>query len=810
MRATANRTWRRHARLGTVLLSAAAAVTASSLVIPAQASGGAATVQPHQVSVADLPAPGLVDLGGSNPLMPAPMGLGDGGTPLPGTAQGVELPAPSDPSTSGGGGSNGGTGGPLGATSNVERLQSFEGIDYTGHTPPDTQLAVGPTAMIEMVNNSARISDRAGNAQSTFGLDSFYGSSSVGTDPRVVYDPVSGRYFASYELRTAGGDTVAVAASSDSTPWSWCYVYINTNSSGHTFDQPKLGISDDKVVVSWNEYNPNWVGSVIEVAQKSDLMTCAVVHVWTSAPDSSRFGLQPSAELSSTTTEWLTWHNPATNVIGAASVTGTPSAGTTAVSYTSFTFSAGTLNEPPAAHQPAGGDSTIATGDSRMLSSVFRSGIVWTSFTGGCTPPGSGLRDCAFFFRLDTSNLSSANVYWNWINNNFDIYYPSVTVIPNGDLVFGGTTSSTTTNTGGAVYVIAGAVFNGSFTGVRLATAALPYACACNRWGDYSATVLDPVDANDAWSAQEYGGISGCAACWGTIVGKVTRYTPAITGASLSTYTANSTCSPTVTLDGSEFARGDSVVHVAGFGVTPSWTSTDRISFNLPSASPQSTGITVTDSIGGSNAIAFTYVADTVAPASSSSVSPVPNGAGWNNTAPTVTLTSSDNSCGSGMSQLQWSATGAQPSGTTTVSGGPGAISTTIAITSTGVTTISYRGVDRAGVAEAWNTLTVRYDNLRPTAIIDGLPTQSITSGTPITGNAGDDISGIATVTLTFTAATGSVTRTAGCVSGCGTTFEQWSVSTAGLTGNYTVTATATDYAGNASLPSQPVEFFIS
>jgi len=102
----------------------------------------------------------------------------------------------------------------------------------------------------------------------------------------------------------------------------------------------------------------------------------------------------------------------------------------------------------------------------------------------------------------------------------------------------------------------------------------------------------------------------------------------------------------------------------------------------------------------------------------------------------------------------------------------------------------------------------LKYDATPPTATINGGPIQIQLAGTPLTGTAADNLSGVASIKVSFAnllGLQGTTTRQATCTSGCGTTAATWSVSTAGLLGIYTVTATATDVAGNTGTRSPPV-----
>src|SRR5207247_824557 len=84
----------------------------------------------------------------------------------------------------------------------------FEGLDDGNDsavvgftlTPPDPQVAVGPNHVFEMVNVIGRIYTRAGGSVQTFALRSFFGvpAGYSDTDPKVFYDALSNRWFASY------------------------------------------------------------------------------------------------------------------------------------------------------------------------------------------------------------------------------------------------------------------------------------------------------------------------------------------------------------------------------------------------------------------------------------------------------------------------------------------------------------------------------------------------------------------------------------------------------------------------------------
>ncbi len=99
-----------------------------------------------------------------------------------------------------------------------------------------------------------------------------------------------------------------------------------------------------------------------------------------------------------------------------------------------------------------------------------------------------------------------------------------------------------------------------------------------------------------------------------------------------------------------------------------------------------------------------------VPPATTIAAVPQPNGAEWNNSDITLSLVSTGSNGGAAVKQITYSATGAQSIATTVV---PGA-STSFAITTEGITTITFFGTDNAGNVERAKTLTIRLDKTAP------------------------------------------------------------------------------------------------
>ena len=124
--------------------------------------------------------------------------------------------------------------------------------------PPDTQLATGPSSVLETVNSSMSVWSKTGAFQAAIDLNVFFGvpSGFSFSDPRVLYDAESGRWFVSGFSFDSSNDSqtyLAVSASSDPTQdWN---VYVVADETGVLTDQPMTGVCNDKVVEGWDDFS---------------------------------------------------------------------------------------------------------------------------------------------------------------------------------------------------------------------------------------------------------------------------------------------------------------------------------------------------------------------------------------------------------------------------------------------------------------------------------------------------------------------------------------------------------------------------
>jgi hypothetical protein len=154
-------------------------------------------------------------------------------------------------------------------------------------------------------------------------------------------------------------------------------------------------------------------------------------------------------------------------------------------------------------------------------------------------------------------------------------------------------------------------------------------------------------------------------------------------------------------------------------------------------------------------------VGDSTPPVVTAIATPGANASGWNNTAVQVALAATDETGGSGVKQLTYSATGAQVIATTTVAGATALVT----IAAEGDTTFSVFATDNAGNVSTARTLTVRIDTTSPTIAGARSPAANVAgwnnTDVTVTFTCSDARSGVATCTGPTTVSTEGQDQTA-------------------------------------------------
>ncbi len=442
------------------------------------------------------------------------------------------------------------TGGHSAPLANIDTSSSaragggFDGLNQQqggNYIPPDVQVAAGPNDLVELVNNAGGVFSKNGTSISTFDLGVFFGTGNDYTgDPRVVFDGSSGRWFMSIyqadSLKLVTKSSVDLAVSTTNDPTGNWTIYTLVTSPDFP-DAPIIGVSDDKLVASANDFSSNttrFLGAQYWILNKNEMITAAkTIDFQSVGPDPSRESIYPADSLSSTMTQYLVTVGAGDIANNSTSVqllliTGLPP-GNVTVSSASLVVPA--ISQPPPGVQP-GTNSTINPNDFRVLSAVWYQGNLWYSLNDACAPTGdTQTRSCARLTEINTNtpgviqdmDLGAPGQYY---------FYPALSVdgMGNLDIVYG--YSSSTIYPSLAVTGQAAARSGGALAPTQVlvqgtaADTSSSLAPPFGRYGDYFGAAVDPSNSSLVWVGGEYhssaGGICLSGSCWSTFIDSVT------------------------------------------------------------------------------------------------------------------------------------------------------------------------------------------------------------------------------------------------------------------------------------------------
>ena len=417
------------------------------------------------------------------------------------------------------------------STSALSTATGFKGINFTqgfGGDPPDVSLAVGPTHAVEWVNNGWAAYLRNGtlvqvtHSNVTFNTGPDHHSLS---DPKVLYDAASGRWFASILDTVHGNIAIAVSSSSDPTRTWKSYNNLTLGSAdcqggGACPDQPIIGVNDDKLVIGGDVRT----GAKVWVINKSDLLAgVASPRLVSFGPFNGLGSVHPVQSLGSTATEYMVSVNNGdfasnSSYVKLFSISGVPGIGAgSAISNVTFQLSAGrtitgavlsAIQKGPLFNPPS---SALGLGDFRVQDAAWYKGKLWLGLNDNCIPAGdSTTRVCIRLVQLDTSSSSMVQEFDYGASSKY-YFLPALRIDSMGNLamIYGYSSVSnypTLAVSGEAVNdplqtLIAPAVIatsNAAYTGGAA-------------YGDYFGAAVDPLDPSRVWVAGEYNRIpSGC------------------------------------------------------------------------------------------------------------------------------------------------------------------------------------------------------------------------------------------------------------------------------------------------------------
>jgi hypothetical protein len=135
---------------------------------------------------------------------------------------------------------------------------SWQGVSNGSVSPPDPNGAIGPNSYIEIINVNIAIYNRTGGLIATAPLSTLTGDFGFLSDPMILWDPASQRFF--YNVWDAGSGEMDWGFSKDTNPTtipsSWCNYITNFgyNPSTDIPDYPKLGQTKEFLMIGVNHY----------------------------------------------------------------------------------------------------------------------------------------------------------------------------------------------------------------------------------------------------------------------------------------------------------------------------------------------------------------------------------------------------------------------------------------------------------------------------------------------------------------------------------------------------------------------------
>ena len=434
--------------------------------------------------------------------------------------------------------------------------------------PPDTHGAAGPNHLMVTLNTQVRVQDRSGAALTTVSLHAFWSAVAGGSgvfDPKVLYDPYGGRWiFTVCDDAQSANSALLIGVSQTSDPTgNWNLFRIDADAADRAWaDYPSLGFNKDWIVVQVNMFNisnDRFNRTHIYVFNKANLYAGSNADHKLFSEINMGATQAPAITYDGTLAAMYLLQNWNGNSGGSGylrlyTITGAIGAEVlTPVAFVSIPspwgFS-GFANGGDFAPQ-LGSAQRIQTNDARMQNVVYRNGSLWATHT-VFLPANSPARSAVQWWQIapDGAVIQQARID----NPGGNFYaFPSLTVNSDGDVLIGYSRFSA------AQYASANYAFRAagdppntlrSDTVLKAGEASYykTFGGGYNRWGDYSNTVVDPVNDLDMWTIQEYaalpsGGYDRWGTWWGRIVPPATP-TPTPTATRTSTPTATNTPTP--------------------------------------------------------------------------------------------------------------------------------------------------------------------------------------------------------------------------------------------------------------------------
>ena len=445
----------------------------------------------------------------------------------------------------------------------------FNGVNSgnSAAIPPDPNGAIGPRHFVEFINGTVAVYNKTNGlsvqrkSNLKFWADAglIISRDSDVADPRVIYDPISQRWFVSqvdfdataaalgqdYTLE-ANDFLLAVSATSDPTDQWHGFMFQADPDNGDFADFPTMGVDSNAVYLSGDMFHglDNPVGAALVSIPKADLLggTPTIANrTWFGVMDYDVRGqvLQPVTCFDGSSSgnilaagdvgaDGNAHSNLVSFAVQNAAGPGATNTASTNVSVSPYAVPFNSVNiDPPqgwfTALQPDG-TTTLSGNDARFSARVY--GVGGVIFAVHNTELNG--RMAVRWYRLSAAHhtlLESGTI----ADTNLDLFFPAIAANTNGTVIIGCNGSGLDTYV--SCYAIAGQTVNGvttfgsllllqsgvtSYHGDDELWAELLDLPLLSRWGDYSTLSVDPADPTRFWSIQMFPPDAANSDVWST------------------------------------------------------------------------------------------------------------------------------------------------------------------------------------------------------------------------------------------------------------------------------------------------------
>lgn len=493
----------------------------------------------------------------------------------------------------------------------VSALTVFPAAEGGTIQPPDPHGAAGPNHLLVALNDRVRIQSKDGVVLSNVTLTTFWAPLGTGIsspfDPKVIYDPRSGRFYMTIcSNRRSAGSSMLLAVSSTSNPLdAWhMWRFDATATDDQWADYPYIGMTEDKITFSVNMFDhtttpgtDTFKRSLIWVSDKASALDGGAITTFTFEKSGSSCLAAvltydaPGAGFNVTRQHLVSRFLSNSSGKGLLQVfhVDVPTGAANIPANWVLTLSTTRPESPPwkgttwPAASQLGTTVTSDTGSDRLMNAIQRKGTIWAVHNVGL-PSAAATRVSTQWWEINGPN--AATPYTTRQTNVIDggptpggdgsgrfYWYGSVAANSAGEVMIG-MAGSNATQPLSAYYAhrLESDPLGVMDPVVLLKAGAGPYTGG-SRWGDYTATMIDPVDDTTFWSIQMAATAVGNQ--WGTYWGKL-----AVAGAPAKPKVTSATATNGTTVR--------VVFDMAMLNTNPALTAPTNYLFNLANGSPAS------------------------------------------------------------------------------------------------------------------------------------------------------------------------------------------------------------------------------